>query len=146
MLNFVHDLDVLRVANAAAAAQTDLATTVVDMQGYDSVAFIALLGDVSDGSELSLTLSTNAANSTAGATETVAAVSYTAGAADADNKLMVIDAMKPRQQYVFATLARGTANAAIDGILAVRYNGNERPELLGSTVVASAFFNDPADA
>ena len=146
MLNFLRDMKVLRVANAAAAAQTDIVTSVVDTRGYDSVAFIAALGDVTDASVLGLTVSTNNADSTIGATETKAKAEHTADPSDADNNLLVVDVNKPRQRYAFATLSRGTADAVVDGIFAVLYNSNERPVEIDATVVASGFFNDPADA
>lgn len=144
-LNFLYDAKIIRVENASAAAQTEVVTDVVDMQGFDSVAFVALLGDVTSGSVLTLTLKTNSANSVSSPTPvtTEVAATYTAGASDADNKMLVIDAHQPRDRYVFASLTRTTANAVVDGIIAILYNAGERPVTIDATVLASEFVNDP---
>lgn len=146
MLNLLHDAKFIRVAAAAIAAQTDVVSDVVDTQGYESIAFIAQLGDVSDTAELALTVSTNDANSTSNATETKATATHTADASDADDKMLIVDVNKPRERYVFATLSRGTANAVVDGMLAILYNSNERPVDIDASVVASGHFNDPDNA
>lgn len=83
-------MKVLMVEAAAAAGQTLLTTDVVDMQGFDSVAFIAVLGDVTDTSALVLTGFTNDTNDTASPTQLAKPVSFTAGASDADNKMLFL--------------------------------------------------------
>lgn len=145
-LNFLHDMKLIAVANAAVAGTTLLTTDVVDTQGFDSIAFVVKLGDVTDTCELTLAGKTNSANSTSSPTPTTLAdtVTFTAGASDADNKLLVLDLHKPRDRYVFATLARGTANAIVDGVFALIYNAHEKPLTIDATVIASAFVNDPA--
>lgn len=140
----LRDSKVLVVEAAAAAAQTLLTTDVVDMQGFDSVVFIVLLGDVTDTSALALTAYTNDTNDTNSPTELALPVSFTAGASDADNKLLILELHKPRDRYVYATLARGTANAVVNGILAVLTNARERPVAQDAVVIASRFINDPA--
>jgi len=148
MSNLLYDAKFIVVENAAVAGTSTLTTDVVDMLGYQSIAFIAKLGDVSDTSVLALTAKGNSANSVSSPTPTTyaGAATYTAGASDADNKLMIVDIEKPRDRYVFATLARGTANAVVDSIIAVLYNGDLRPEVQGSTVLVSTHTNDPAAA
>lgn len=147
-MNFLYDCKIIPVEPAAAAGQTTLTTDVVDMRGFDSIAFIAYLGDVSDTSVLTLTGKTNTANSVSSPTPTTLAqtVTYTAGATNADSKLLVLDLHRPRDRYVFATLTRGTANAVVNGIIAVLYNASERPVTQHADVIASAHENDPASA
>lgn len=147
-MNFLYDCKVVPVEPYAAAGQSTLTTDVVDMQGFDSVAFIAYLGDVSDTSVLTLTAKTNTANSTSSPTPTTLAqtVTFTAGASNADDKLLVLDLHKPRDRYVFATLARATANAVLNGIIAVLYNADQKPVTQDASVIASAHENDPASA
>ena len=120
----------------------------MDTQGFDSVAFIVALGDVTATSVLLLTAKTNTADSTSSPTPTTLAetVGFTAGASDADNKLLILDLHKPRDRYVFATLARGTANAAVNGIYALLYNAQQMPLTVDSSVIDYASVNDPAAA
>lgn len=148
VINLLKDAKVVRVANAAAAAQTALDTAVVDTQGYDSVAFVALLGDVTATSILTLTAKTNTASSTSSPTPVTLAEAtttpFTAAAADADNKLLIVDVNKPRARYVFATLTRTVANAVVDGVIAILYNKHDRPlSAQDASVLASVFANDP---
>lgn len=147
-LNFSKDQKVIRVAASASAATTAVDTDVVDMQGFESIAFIALLGDVTNGSVLTLTGKTNTASSTSSPTPTtlVDTATFTADASSADDKVMVLDLHRPRDRYVFASLTRTTANAAVDGVLAVLYNANQVPITDDASVIASTFANDPASA
>ena len=62
-MNLSKAIKVTVVEAAAAAAQTELVTDVLDMQGYDGVMFIALTGDVTTASVLTLTVKGNSANS-----------------------------------------------------------------------------------
>lgn len=146
-MNLLHDAKIVRVAASASVAQTEVVSAVVDTQGYESVAFVALLGDVTSGSVLTLTAKTNSANSTSNATATEAKVTFTAGASDADSKMLMVDCHQPRERYAFASLTRTTANAVVDGIVAVLYNGSERPEGgVDASMIAAALFADPAPA
>ncbi|MCF1502188.1 hypothetical protein L0F51_00215 [Afifella sp. H1R] len=145
-MNLLHDAKIVPVAIAAAAGQTLLTTDVVDTQGFESVAFVVHLGDVTDTAELTLTGFTNETEDTVEPTELADNVTFTAGATDADNKLLVLDLHKPRERYAYATLARGTANAAVNGIIAVLYNAHQKPVAQAAEVIASAHLNDPDPA
>ena len=47
---------------------------------------------------------------------------------DADgNKLLVLDVHRPREQYVRLVMDQGTANAAIDGVIAIQYGARSLP-------------------
>lgn len=141
MFSLLKDCKITRVENAAAAGQTELKTDVLDMSGYDGVMFVAILGDVTDTSVLTLTAKQNTANSDSSPTPTSitgASATFTAGASDADNKLLVVDVVRPTSRYVFASLTRTTANAVVDGIIAIQYRSRSVPVTQGSTVLASA--------
>lgn len=145
-INFLRDAKIIRVANDAAAATGTVTTSVVDTQGFNSIAFVAALGDVTSTSVLTLTAKTNSANSTSSPAPVASAdtVTFTAGATNADNNMLVLDFNKPRQRYVFATLVIGTANAVLDGIFAILYNAQEAPVTPDASVIASIFTNDSA--
>lgn len=141
MLNFLKDCKVTRVSNAAAAAQTAIDSSRVDMSGYDSVVFIALLGDVSDTSVLTLTAKQNTADSTSGAAAITggAAGPFTASATTGDNKVLISDVCRPAQRYAYCSLTRTTANAVVDGIIAIQYNARNMPVTQAAEVIASSF-------
>ncbi|MXS81569.1 hypothetical protein [Nitrosomonas oligotropha] len=140
MQNLLKECKVSRVANSAAAAQTEVLSSVLDMSGYDGVIFIALLGDVTVNSVLTLTAKGNTANSTSSPTPVTqkATDAYTAAASDADNKLLIVDVPKPQLRYIFASLTRTAANAVVDGIIAIQYQTRSKPVSLDATVLAAA--------
>lgn len=138
-MNLLNEVKITRVANAAAAAQTEVLSSVLDMQGYDGVMFVALLGDITATSVLTLTAKGNTASSTNSPTPVtqVATAGFTAGASDADNKVLVVDVFDPALRYVFASLTRTTANAVVDGIIAIQYTAELRPTTQDASVLAS---------
>lgn len=105
----------------AAAAQTDLDGAVIDMtQGMlGAITLIAHLGDVAAGCVLELTLRGSANADGSGSTEIATTGTLTAGASDVDDKLMVLDVIAPQSRYVFSRLKRGTANAAVNSVIAL---------------------------
>lgn len=141
--NFLKDFKVSSVSPAAVAATTSITSSVLDMSGFDSVVFIALLGDVTTGSVLSLTVKENTANSTSSPTPAAitggATADFTADTTSADSKLLISDVMRPDMRYVFCVLARGTANAVVNSILAIQYNAKSLPVTQSTDVIASVF-------
>lgn len=139
-MNISKAIKITRVANAAAAAQTEVLSSVLDMQGFDGVMFVALLGDITATSVLTLTVKGNSANSTSVPTPVTqaATAAFTAAASDADNKVLVVDIYDPALRYVFASLTRTVANAVVDGIVAIQYMANQKPTTHDASVLASA--------
>lgn len=129
-------IDRVMVAQVAGTDDT-LAGDILDLQNCDSVMAIAALGDVANTAVISLKAFTgdNAALSD-GAYETVYAT-VTATATSADNKLLVLDVVKPGKRYCRFDLVRATANAVVDGIVAIRYNNRVIPVTQGADVIDS---------
>ena len=139
-MNLSKHIKVTVVAAAAAAAQTEVLSSVLDMQGFGGVMFIALLGDVSDTSVLTLTAKGNSASSTSSPTPVTqkATSAFTAGAATADSKVLIVDVYDPQLRYIFASLTRTTANAIVGGIIAIQYEAGFVPTTHDASVIASA--------
>ena len=140
MTSMLKNVKVTPVAASAVAAQTEVLTSVLDMSGFDGVMFIALLGDVTATSVLTLTAKGNSASSTSSPTPVtqVATAAFTAGASDADDKALVVDVYDPQLRYVFASLTRTVANAVVNGIIAIQYKAEFRPTTQAATVIAAA--------
>lgn len=134
--NLLNNVETIRVANAASAAQTAVESAAVDTAGKIGVRFTALLGDVTSGSALGLKIQGSADGST-GWTDLTGTLSHAAGASDADNKVLILEVVRPIHRYVRAVLSRASANAVVDGILADVYGPKETPVVQGSTVLAS---------
>jgi len=140
MTSMLKNVKVTPVAASSAAATTEVLTSVLDMSGFDGVMFIALLGDVTATSVLTLTAKGNTASSTSSPTPVtqVATAAFTAGASDADDKALVVDVYDPQLRYVFASLTRTVANAVVNGIIAIQYKAEFRPTTQAATVIAAA--------
>jgi len=139
-MNLLKNVKVTYAAASSAAAQTEVLTSVLDMQGYDGVMFVALLGDVTATSVLTLTVKGNTASSTSSPAPIAqkATTPFTAGASDADSTALVVDVYDPALRYVFASLTRTTANAVVNGIIAIQYTAEYVPTTQDVTVLASA--------
>lgn len=146
MLNLSKEAKVIVVEGASVAGTTTVVSDIIDMQGYDSVCFIGLLGEVLDTAVIALNVKGNSANHLTVPTPTAYAggAGGTATATSADNKSVITDVNKPRDRYVWAELVRGTANVVVNGIIAILYNGSNRPNLPDATNFATAFLNDPS--
>lgn len=128
--------DKVLVATVAGTDDT-LNGDILDLQDCDSVIGIAILGDVTVASVITLKAYTgNEAALGDGAYEAVTAT-VTATATSADNKLLVLDIVKPGKRYCRFDLIRATANAVVDGIVAARYNYRVNPVTQPADVVNS---------
>lgn len=145
--NLLKDAKILRVENAAAAGTSTLTSDVVDMLGYDGCTFIAMLGDVTDTSELELVIQHGDLSNGSDLADTTVTTSFTAGASDADNMVLAAEVVRPAKRYIAAKLVRGTANAVVDGILAIQTDAALNPTTHdASTVLGTAFGLSPASA
>lgn len=140
MGNLLKGIKVSVVEATAVAATSDLTTDVLDMSGYEGVFYIALTGDVTSGSVLTLTAKGNSANSVSSPTPVTqkASDAFTAGASDADSKVIIVDVFRPTLRYQFAVLSRATQNAVVGGIIAIQYGAHNKPTTQDATVIASA--------
>ena len=139
-MNLSTDIKVTVVAASAVAAQTEVLSSVLDMQGYDGVMFIALTGDVTTACVLTLTAKGNSASSTSSPTPVTqkATTAFTADGTSADDKALIVDVYQPRHRYMFASLTRTAANAVVGGIIAIQYAAGNRPTSQAASVIASA--------
>lgn len=137
-MDLLERIKLLTAADAASAATTTLnGSIVLDLMDYDGVIVFAALGDVTSGCVLNLKLQGNASNSTTGMTDITGATTgdVTATGTSADLKLLAVDVHRPAQRYVRPVLARGTANAVVNGMYAILYRGRKcGPGLLGDLI------------
>jgi len=143
--NLLNAVEFVAVEPAASAAQTELTSEVVDMAGWTGVVFMAYLGDVTTGSVLGLTVDDS--DTGVGAWDDLEGpLAFTAGDSDADGKLMIIDVVRPERRYVRARLTRTSANAVVNGIVAIKYGPKDQPVVQGDTVLDSATLPNPKRA
>lgn len=125
-VNLSKSFNLVRVVNATAAGTTAINGTHVDMQGWDNVVFVCLMGTLTATQVTNLQAQNGAlANDSDQANITGA---QTPNAADGDsNKALVLEVVRPLLRYVRPVVNRGTANAVIDGVIAIQYSGDKLP-------------------
>lgn len=150
MGNFATDFEIVRISNAVSAA-TDETTdcTIVDMEGYDEVTFIAQLGTVTNTAVVTLQVGQFTASTSASmvvSEATTGAITSDGTTIALSNKCLVITVTKPSYRYLEAQIVKATANVVIDSVIAVLSKGRARPSVNGSTVYAEHVFASPAAA
>lgn len=140
--SLLKDCVITQILDPVVAGTSTQTTDVLDMAGFDGCLIICSLGDVTSGSVLTLTAKENTANSVSSPTPVAvtggATAAFTADASSADNKLLIVDVVRPSYRYLFATLTRATQNAVINSIIAIQYRGKSLPVTQSSDVIASA--------
>ena len=141
MPNLSKNTKITVVSPAATAATGTITSSVLDMAGFDGVMYIALTGDATSGTVLTLTAKENTANSTSSPTPTTgpSATVTSASATDADSKVLYVDAYRPVPRYSYCTLVIGTQNCVVGGIIAIQYHAHSKPTTHDASVIASAF-------
>lgn len=124
------------VATAAGFGDT-LNGDIIDLQGFDSICLIGILGDVAATGVATLKAYCGDAAALGDGAYKTATATVTADATSADNKLLVLDIVRPGKRYVRADLVRATANIVVDGVIAIRYNAKTAPVTQPSDVVHS---------
>ena len=141
--SLLKECKIVAISPDAAAAQTDVEPVTIDMSGFKSICIIASLGDVTATAVPHLKLKVADTN-TAGTAIAGTTALDAAGASNYDDKLMILDVKNVRQRYATPSLARGTANVALNAIIAILYNGRDCPVTQSSDVIDGTFVSDPA--
>lgn len=140
----LYDCVISRAKASVAAGTSDQDTAVYDMNGFDGILFILATGDVTNTCVLSLHAYENTASSTSSPSPTevgsVGTGDRTCGATDTDNLVAALDVkgVSLTKRYVFCRVKRGTANAVIDGVIAIQYRARKLPITASADLVLSA--------
>jgi len=126
---------VTRIKSAVAAGTDDVQTSsTVDMAGYEGCKFYVLMGTITATAVTTVSVQ-QSANDSSYADLEGSGVSLTP--ATDDNKVVVIDVFRPTDRYLQVDVTRATANAVIDGIIAVQYGAKKLPTTDDTTTVDS---------
>lgn len=144
MKNLNSNVLVDRVANAAAAAQTEVDSDSVDMSGFNGVRFIALLGAVSTSGVPKLKVQQSSDDGVADGWSDIEGSGAAATDAD-DNKLLMVDVKFPQKRYLRAALTRTGGDCVLDGIIAEKYGASLAAVTQPSDVKDSHTLVSPAE-
>lgn len=129
---------VQRSIDGTAAGTSDVNGASFDMaanNGYDSVMFVAAVGVLTATQVTQM----HAESSPDDSTFTDIVGSQTdAMADDDDDQLIVLEVIRPDERYIRPVLERGTANAVIDGVIAIGFNAKHEPTTHDATTVQTS--------
>lgn len=127
----------IRVVGApvAAGSTIDNNSSIIDMQDYESVMFVASITDSVATGVATLTIQSNDANSDSGmaAIDGTAATVTCAVNDDVNGTALVSEVYHPSKRYVQATRTSATANIAYGDVIAV-LTPRQKPAVNGATV------------
>lgn len=136
--NLLLSTKVTRVKAAVAAGTTDVTSDAIDMEGFDAALFTVLFGTLTAGQVTSLLVQGSTDSAFTSPQALVGAVSIAFADTD-DDKVAMIEVQKvPDYRYLRIVVDRGTANAVVDGILAMQYSARKQPTTHDATTVADA--------
>ena len=143
-MNLSPNVKVTRVITAQAAGTSAVNGTVLDMQGFDGVVFVASFGALTATQVTSLKAQDGATSNLSDAADL--AGSLTGPLADADgNRSLVLEICKPAKRYIRPVINRATANAVIDSVVAIQYSASKSPTTNDTTVAAAKLRVSPAN-
>lgn len=133
MLNLGTQSKITRVIDATVAGTSDVNGATIDMKGFEAVCFVVLFGTITATAVTSIKVQQGAASDLSDAADlTGTSVSV---AADDDDQVAYVEVVKPRERYVRVVVDRGTANAVLDGAIAIQTNPKSEPTTHDSTTV-----------
>lgn len=144
MLSLLNNARIQRCLNAVAAGTTSQNGSGVDTSNAETVTFIAEFGSIAAGAVTGLKAQ---GSDDDGSSDAYADLEGTLVeiADDEGNKILVLEIVRPKSKWVRPVVVRGTANAVIDGVIAITTLTRVTPVTQGSTVAASKSVVSPAE-
>lgn len=146
-IRLTEDAKITRVMDAIAAGTSTQTSDIIDNKDFHGATFYAMLGDVLDTCALEFVIQQG---SQAGGGDMADVddgnVVHVADATDADDKVVAVEIQRPVSRYLRLKIVRATANAEIDGVLALQSDPKARPVTHdSSTVLDTGLALSPAD-
>lgn len=133
MNNLTSNLKFTRVENAAAAGQTDVTTDSIDMQGFNTAAFVASIGSIDASGTVDMHVEGSDDDSS---WSNLTGASITQMGDTDDNQLAIVEVPFPRHRYLRAVVERGTSDSVVDSIVAIQGLADNTPVTHDSSTVA----------
>ena len=136
--NLLEATKTTRVMNAVGAGSADENSDSVDMKDFESVMFVASIGTLTGTQITDMKAQQSSDDASADAFADLEGTQTDAMADSDSDQVIILDIVRPRERYVRAVLERGTANAVIDGIVAIQYNPRKLPTTQDATTVQTS--------
>ena len=122
MLGILNNTRIVRHSNGVTAGTTAVTPSAgVDVQGYNSVAFLVLLGTITSTGVPSIKVQQSDDNGSADAFDDLAGSAFATNDTQS-NGIIAVEIMRPTKRYLRVVVTRATANVVLDGIVAILSN------------------------
>lgn len=128
--------------DAGAAATTDVESAAVDAANCDSVVFIVSFGTIVTDAVTSIKV--QQCDTSGGSYTDLEGTAITV-ADSHDNKTFLIEVARPREQFLKCIVDRGTENATVGAIVAIKTNVAQRPVTQGTNIQSYETHMAPAE-
>ena len=120
---------------AASGTTSPLETSVLDMNGFDSVMFVGLASVTNTGQYLSFQMGTASTTGAANFSEATGNVEQTVTGA------IVMDVFEPTKRFVQGRFTASGASAPARGLLAIRYGARSLPTTQDAGSLVGRFYS-----
>lgn len=142
--NLLTTVKFTRAMNAVATGTTNVNGSVIDMAGFDGIAFCAAFGAILATAVTGIKVQQGTLSDGSNMTDlagTAISVPDTGS-----NKMVLTEVYQPLKTFVRIVVTRSVAGAVIDGVMAMQYSAIKQPVTNdAATVVASEIHNSPAE-
>lgn len=145
---FMKDVErIERCMNGVVAGTSDQTTSAVDMQAggfFDEVTFLVLFGALTANQVTTIKVQQSSDDGSADDYTDIEG-SASPALADADGNKMIAYTVRPSKRYLKLIIDRGTANAVIDGVIAIKRFAREVPVTQPTTITSWEVADYPAE-
>ena len=141
---FIHDIIIQQAATltAGAAATTDITSDAVDTANCEGVLFIVSFGAIVTNAVTSIKV--QQCDTSGGSYTDLLGTAQTV-ADDKDDTTFYVDIYRPKEQFLKLVVDRGTQNATVSAIIAIKYGCANRPTTQGTAVTGGETHSSPAE-
>lgn len=129
-----------------AAGTTKRTSAIIDMDGFDGVVFVAMLGTTIEAGTVDVFVEQHTLNQTSGMARLATTTAYTVPASPAALTSILVDVYKPRERYLQGNITPAAQNAVICGMIAIQYKSHLCPVTMEAAVVKATKLISPAEA
>lgn len=133
----------VRAKAPVAAGQTAQTSSWIDTAGYEGIRFIVGMGSITSGAATSAKVQQSTDSGGSGAAD-LEGTSITI-ADTGDNKLYILEVVRPRERYLACVVSRATQDSVIDLIIAELYGPKKLPVTQDATVGSAEVAASPAE-
>ena len=145
MSNLVNNVKFVRCVGYNAAATTNRKGAIIDMEGFESVTFVATFGTMTNASKIELVAGQADVNDTAQMVESAATTGEVLSDGT-DNVQLVLDVVKPMKRFIEPHIKISDQNALIEGCIAILHGPRTQKVVQPAAVLSAKTFQSPGTA